>query len=237
MKKSFATLALSVITPIALFCTDVPESQPVNIDAVSETFGHLLVQNLKDPIIKINIEMMIKGMQDEIAGKPAPMTEEQYIAAINQLQQTELKKLAASNLEAANAFLAKNAKEKGVVVLDDGKLQYLIIKQGAGESVKEHSTPLINYTGTYIDGTVFNSSLEAGEPIALPLDQAITGFAQGIVGMKVGEIRKIFVHPDLGYGTRGQLPPNSLLIFEVEVIKANTDQEVVEIIEEESSVD
>jgi peptidylprolyl isomerase len=100
-------------------------------------------------------------------------------------------------------------------------LQYQIVKEGTGPEVKEHNSPQIQYTGKYIDGTVFGSSQDTGGPITIPLDQTIPGFSKGLVGMKEGEVRKIFVHPDLGYGKTGHLPPNSLLVFEVELIKAD----------------
>jgi len=72
---------------------------------------------------------------------------------------------------------------------------------------------------------VFGSSEETGGPITIPLDQTIPGFSKGLVGMKEGEKRRLFVHPDLGYGTMGQLPPNELLIFDIEVVKADTADE------------
>jgi len=97
---------------------------------------------------------------------------------------------------------------------------------------------LINYTGKYIDGTVFGSSETAGGPITVPIDQTIPGFSKGIVGMKEGEKRRLFVHPDMGYGTTGQLPPNSMLIFDIEVVKATSpDKDVTDAFQSKMSDD
>jgi peptidylprolyl isomerase len=131
--------------------------------------------------------------------------------------------LSEDNLKAADAFLAKNAQDSGVKTLVPGKLQYIVLHEGTGSLVPEHGTPSIKYTAKYIDGTVFDSSEAAGGPITIPLDQTIPGFSKGIAGMKEGEKRRLFVHPDLAYGKTGQLPPNSALIFEVEVVKAASD--------------
>ena len=146
------------------------------------------------------------------------MSEEEYVNSIDALQERAFASLAAENLQQAEAFLATNLSMPGMVVLEEGKLQYRIDAKGEGAQVESGGTPLIHYTGRYIDGSVFSTSRD-GDPIALPLDQTIPGFSRGIVGMHQGEKRTLFVHPNLGYGVCGQLPPNSLLVFEVEVIE------------------
>ena len=160
-------------------------------------------------------------MREGAAGKPSPLSDEEYEAMMLKVQEQAFKKVSETNLNAANEFLNKNAKEEGVVVLEPGKIQYKILEQGHGAVVQDHSSPLIQYVGKYEDGTVFGSSKDVGGAITIPVDQTIPGFGKGIVGMKEGEKRRIFVHPDLGYGTTGHLPPNSLLIFDVEVVKAD----------------
>lgn len=188
---------------------------------VSEAFGHFIGKSLKMPGVNFDLDQIIKGMREGYAGKPSPMNEKEYEAMMAKVQEQAYRQQSTENLKAANAFLEKNAKEKGVVVIEPGKLEYSILKEGTGEVVKEHDSPQIQYVGKFIDGTSFGNSQDAGGPITIPLDQTIPGFSKGIVGMKEGEKRKLFVHPDLGYGTSGHLPPNSLLIFEVEVLKAN----------------
>jgi peptidylprolyl isomerase len=157
---------------------------------------------------------------------------------MGELQEQALTAVSQKNLDEANAFLKKNAKEKDVIEIVPEKLQYIILKEGHEPAVEEHGSPQITYEGKYADGTVFGNSDSAGGPITVPLDQTIQGFSQGIKGMKEGEKRRLFVHPDLGYGTTGLLPPNSLLIFDVEVVKAQSpDKTIGEFFQGEESDD
>lgn len=190
------------------------------IKNISTALGHFLGRNLNTPGIHFDLESVIQGMRDGSAGKPAPMTEKEFEETMAQLQRRAYEKQAEVNLKAANDYLQNNAKQDKVVVVEPGKLQYLVLEQGNGPAVDSHGNPQINYTGKYIDGSVFSSSADLGGPINVPLDQTIPGFSKGITGMKEGEKRRLFIHPDYGYGTMGQLPPNSLLIFDIEVVKA-----------------
>ena len=88
--------------------------------------------------------------------------------------------------------------------------------------MQPHFSPVIKYTGTFLDGSVFGASTEEE---MITLDETIPGFSKGIVGMREGEKRTLYIHPELGYGSSGYLPPNSLLTFEIEVIKANANIE------------
>lgn len=201
---------------------NVKEFSQEEIAKISEALGHFIGKNLNTPGINFDLESVVKGIRDAAAGKPAPMSDQEYEEKMVQLQKNALAKLAEKNLSDANDFLGKNVKETGVIEIEPGKLQYQIIEQGNGATVQAGSRPLINYTGKLLDGTVFGRSSEVGGPITLPLDQTIPGFKKGIQGMKEGEKRRLFIHPDLAYGTLGHLPPNSLLIFEIEVVKADT---------------
>ena len=238
-------VVLAMITSGVAFTEDTSKEQVLkpsenaisqeDILKVSEAFGHFIGRNLNSPGIKLDLERMILGMRNGAAGKPAPMTDEEYDSLMANLQEKAFSSLADENLRAANEFLSKNAHAAGVIEIEPGKLQYIVLEEGHEPVITEHSTPLIHYTGKYMDGTVFGSSAEVGGPITLPLDQTIPGFRKGITGMKEGEKRRLFVHPDLGYGKSGQLPPNTLLIFEVEAIKANApEQEHLSAAESES---
>lgn len=199
-----------------------PDVKPEDIKKLSEAFGHFIGRNLNPPGVKFDLEEIVKGMRNGAAGKPAPMSDKEYEELMMKFQQVAYNQLSKDNLKAANDYLIENSKKDKVVVLEPGKLQYMILSEGNGPVVEPHSSPMINYTGKFLDGTVFGSSDEVGVPITIPLDQTIAGFSKGIVGMKEGEKRRLFVHPDLGYGTGGQLPPNALLIFDIELVKANS---------------
>ncbi|MBJ7448800.1 MAG: FKBP-type peptidyl-prolyl cis-trans isomerase [Parachlamydiales bacterium] len=215
-------------TKIAVASSDLQDQSKSNEDTidvsrVSEAFGHLIVTNLENPGFHFNIDAIIKGMKDAVAGLPSPMTEDQYEKAITSIQEKIFSEMASRNMSEANAFLDKNRREAGIVVVEEGKLQYRVTQPGQGKEVPQDGTPLITYTGRYLDGTVFGSSQESGAPVTLPLDRTIPGFRKGLVGMKEGEKRTLYIHPDLAYGMSGHLPPNSLLVFEIEVIEANRE--------------
>lgn len=192
-----------------------------NLDKVSEAFGHLIGKNIETLGVKFDVKHVIKGLQDATEGKKSPLSETECIQAISSAQEKAFKNQAAENLKKADEFLVKNAKETNVVSVAEGKIQYKIEKNGSGEEIKEHYSPLIRYVGKYIDGTVFGSSKE-DEMIAL--DESIEGFSKGLLGMKEGEKRTLYIHPDFAYKTSGYLPPNSLLTFEIDLVKANVPQ-------------
>ena len=190
---------------------------PASISKLSETYGHLVYKSLENPVLKLDFDAVMRGLQNAKAGKPAPMNEQEYEETINQLQEYAYEDLSNRNLKDAEKFLLDNKKKDGVKELEAGKLQYLVLQNGTGAVVTDELMPTIKYSGQYLDGTVFGSSESSGGPLSISLKQTIPGFREGILGMKVGEKRRIFIHPELGYGTSGQLLPNSLLIFDVEV--------------------
>lgn len=212
--------------PLVEAVVETPEkttAAPLTTDVskISEAFGHLIGKNLDSVGFKLDIAQVIKGLQDASSGKEAPMTETECVQAITAIQEAAFKQQATENLKKANEFLAQNMKQNGIISLEPGKLQYRVEKTGGGAVVEDHFSPLIRYKGKFIDGTVFGSSKEDE---LISLDEAMPGFTKGIIGMKEGEVRTLFIHPDLGYGTSGYLPPNSLLTFEIEVIKAHAPQ-------------
>lgn len=207
----FVTSSLAALEPLPEF----------DREKISETLGHLLVRQLKNPGFEFNFDKVVQGMQNERAGKASPMSEEEYEQIIYTIQENLFLQAAEKNLTQAVAFLRINSETAGVTQLDE-KLQYKITQAGKGEEVGPDSVPLIHYKGSLIDGTVFANSQERNEPLSLPMQQTISGFSKGLIGMKEGEKRTLYIHPELAHGISGQLPPNSLLIFEVEVVKANS---------------
>lgn len=235
-KNRFLALAgiLTAFTLGSLVAVDTAPKKPqdnqasqasnnVDMKKLSEAFGHFIGRNLKSPGVTFDMDSIIKGMRDGAEGKPAPMTDQEYETMMLKVQEIAFTKLADDNMKAADAFMAKNAQDSTIKAIVPGKLQYIILQEGKGPVVPENGTPSIKYTAKYIDGTVFDSSEAAGGPITIPLEQTIPGFSKGIAGMKEGEKRRLFIHPDLAYGKTGQLPPNSALIFEVEVVKTVGD--------------
>ena len=127
---------------------------------------------------------------------------------------------AAENLKAGEAFLAENKKRPEVVALPSG-LQYEILEAGTGPSPKNFHNVTCHYHGTLIDGTVFDSSVDRGEPISFPVDGVIPGWTEALQLMKEGDKWKIFIPSNLAYGEHGageKIAPNSTLVFEVELL-------------------
>lgn len=232
LTRPLALFGAALLTLSSALCANAPATAPAkedkveisqeDISKISEAFGHFIGRNLNTPGVKLDIEAVIKGIREGVAGKPAPMSDKDYEEKMLKLQKVAYTKIGEENLKAANDYLKDNSTKPKVVVVEPGKLQYVILEPGKGAEVQANGNPLINYSGKYIDGTLFGSSEEVGGPINIPLDQTIPGFSKGIQGMKEGEKRRLFVHPDLGYGTLGHLPPNSLLIFDIEVVKADS---------------
>lgn len=194
-------------------------AEEVDYDKLSETLGHLLVRHLVQPGFECKFDKVIKGIEDAQAGKPSPLSEEEYEQAIYAIQENLFLQAAEKNLVEAEGFLKDNKDREEVQEIDQ-KLQYRITKNGEGEAtVGPDSIPLIQYKGSLIDGTVFANS---DEPLHLPIKQSIPGLSRGLLGMKEGEKRILYIHPELAFGVSGNLPPNSLLIFEVEVVKTHT---------------
>ncbi len=189
---------------------------------LSKTFGNYLGKTLVSPAIGVpfDIDSLVEGIKDGAAGRPAPLDEQEYEQMLLSVQANYLKVMADKNLADAEKYLEDNAKKEGVKSLENGKLEYKILKEGNGPAAKEDSEVELNYSGKFIDGTEFGSSEQSG-PITITLDQTVPGFRKGLVGMKQGEKRELVIHPDLGYGTSGELPPNSLLIFDIELLKVN----------------
>lgn len=129
-------------------------------------------------------------------------------------------KTATLNIEQGEVFLAGNAKREGVTTTASG-LQYEVLQQGSGtKHPNAESTVNVHYHGTLTDGTVFDSSVERGEPISFPLNRVIKGWTEGVQLMKTGDKFRFFIPADLAYGNRsaGKIPPGSVLIFDVELL-------------------
>lgn len=129
-------------------------------------------------------------------------------------------KISAAKADPGEAFLAENAKKEGVKTTASG-LQYKVIKSGTGATPKPTDTVKVHYHGTLIDGTVFDSSVQRGEPITFPVTGVIPGWVEALQMMKVGDKWQLFIPAKLAYGEHSPtpaIPPNSVLIFEVELL-------------------
>jgi len=172
---------------------------------------------------KAEVDTLLKGIASAASGKESPYELEKIGPAMDEFmqkkQQSYVGKLKDKNSAANTAFFAKLKDNKAVVELPSG-LRYEIIKQGDGPAPKANETVKVHYTGTLIDGTVFDSSVQRGEPAEFPLDQVIPGWTEGIQKMNKGGKIKLYVPPQLAYGDDGRpgIPPGSTLVFDVELL-------------------
>ncbi|MDP5460505.1 FKBP-type peptidyl-prolyl cis-trans isomerase [Alishewanella sp. SMS8] len=175
--------------------------------------------------IPLDSALILRGVQDGMAGK-SEVSEEDIQALLTALDETyraEQAKVAeasaASAKAAGEAFLAENAKKEGVMVTESG-LQYEVVQAADGAKPVATDTVKVHYTGTLTDGTVFDSSVERGEPIEFPLNRVIPGWTEGVQLMNVGSKFRFTIPSELAYGERdmGTIAPHSVLVFEVELL-------------------
>ncbi|MCK5028066.1 MAG: FKBP-type peptidyl-prolyl cis-trans isomerase [Bacteroidales bacterium] len=189
-------------------------------DSVSYAIGVSFANSMKNlNIPELNLEKIYMAIGEVINNEEAKLTvsESQKIiqAYMTELKEYQIKE----NLIRANEFLEKNKKREGVIVLPNG-LQYEVLLEGSGESPVSTSKVKTHYKGTLLDGSVFDSSYDRGEPIDFQLGRVIKGWQEALKLMKPGAKWKLYIHPDLGYGERDteDIPANSLLIFDIELL-------------------
>lgn len=196
-------------------------------DKESYAIGRTVGFNIRRDSIKLSNDAFMRGVMDAWADSSHQlMTDEQcqevLIALRHEMseKQAEQAKAAASKGRAdGEAFLAKNAKEPGVVVTASG-LQYKVIKEGKGKKPTANSNVVVHYRGRLLDGRVFDSSYEKGEPVTFPLGNMIKGWIEGLQLMTPGSKYEFYIPADLGWGDAGagaQIPPGSVVVFEVDL--------------------
>lgn len=198
-------------------------------DKHSYMIGVLWGKQLQDIKDDVDIEVVKKGLGDAYKGEKVLMTdaEAQEISVefrtVLQKKREEQQKISATeNIKIGEEFLAKNKAVAGVKVTDSG-LQYQVITEGKGAKPKVNDQVKVHYTGTLINGTKFDSSVDRGQPATFPLNGVIAGWTEALQLMPVGSKYKLFIPGALAYGEQGQpqggIGPNEVLIFEVELLE------------------
>jgi FKBP-type peptidyl-prolyl cis-trans isomerase FklB len=208
------------------FGEDKPAQLTDQKDKFSYAIGLNIGMNFKRQNVDVNPDVFMSGIKDGVAGKPQ-MTMDQIrdtMVAFEKDMQAKQAEAGKKNETDANKFLADNKNKDGVKTTASG-LQYKVLKDGNGAQPKSTDNVTVNYRGTLMDGTEFDSSYKRNEPATFPVSGVIKGWTEALQLMKVGSKYQLFIPPNLAYGSQSpgaSIPPNSLLIFEVELMKVQS---------------
>ena len=234
MKKFNGTLVACLIFALApSFMTAEETKKPESLkERVSYSYGLMIARQLTERGIDLDLAQFSTAFETITAGGEPILSEDEVAAAFEENQKIVEKKQmedaekavegdSKKNLDEGKAFLAENAKKEGVKTTDSG-LQYEVMKEGDGAKPKATDEVSVHYHGTLIDGTVFDSSVDRGEPTSFPLNRVIPGWTEGVQLMPVGAKYKFTIPYSLAYGERGagaDIGPFSTLVFEVELLE------------------
>ena len=230
--KNFWILAIGSLLMTGCTETESAESNisessvtlETKLDSVCYGLGVDIADNLKGQGLgDLNVEAMAKGLQDILNDSELVISKEEVGPLLNEYMGQMQAKKAKEAAKEGEEFLAINATKKGVVTLESG-MQYEVLTSGSGATPGLNDKVTTHYTGTLIDGTVFDSSVERGQPASFPVSGVIKGWTEALQLMKEGDKWKLYIPYDLAYGDRGagaDIGPYSTLIFEIELISVD----------------
>lgn len=227
MKRQIVAAGLVVMAGTALVGCNREGKKPETVEQrAAYSVGYVSGKSSAAQAPKLDIDQFMAGFRDAYAKRDSKLTDEEMRAALSAYEETlrkeaemARKKSAIEGASAGAAFLAENAKKPGVKTTDSG-LQYEVITEGKGAKPKATDVVKVHYEGKLVDGTVFDSSRQRGEPIEFPLNRVIPGWTEGVQLMNVGSRYKLTIPANLGYGEdgAGPIPPNAVLVFDVELL-------------------
>jgi len=228
--KSSSSQAAKPATGTATTATKKPVPKPFTLttekDKASYAFGLNMGEGMRKNFVDLDPNIILRGLKDGLAGGKTLMTDEEVKTALtafqNELrkeQQARLQAMAETNKKTADTFLAENKAKDGVVALPSG-LQYKILQAGDGPKPDASDVVVCNYKGTLLDNSEFDSSYKRGQPASFAVTGVIRGWTEALQLMPVGSKWQLFIPPDLAYGVSGRpgIPPNSVLVFEIELL-------------------
>jgi len=220
--KAIVIISVAFSFAVAAFAEEKPPQLKDLKDKASYSIGLNVGMNIKRQNVDVNQDAFTAGFKDALAGRKPLMTEQEVreaMMAFEKDMQQKQNDAAQKNSADAQKFMTENKSKEGVKTTGSG-LQYKVMKEGSGAQPKATDTVTVNYRGTLTDGTEFDSSYKRGQPATFPVSGVIKGWTEALQMMKVGSKYQLFIPPDLGYGANGQraIPPNSVLIFEVELM-------------------
>lgn len=190
-------------------------------DKVSYSLGMMIGDRILRQYDEVNYELLMEAMKAQKDGSDTKLTMEEAQMALQAQQEQAASVAAEANASVGMKFLEENKAKEGVSVTDSG-LQYEVMEEADGPKPSVDDTVSVHYTGTLIDGTVFDSSVERGEPASFPLKGVIPGWTEGLQLMNVGSKFRFVIPSDLAYGDRGAgeaIGPGETLVFDVELLE------------------
>ena len=201
-----------------------------NKEKISYIIGRDMAANFKKQGIEIDADFLLRVLKEALTGTQSKLSQDEVQDAMMELQQLMQSRQAGAhsriaeiNKEEGEAFLAENKNREGVITLPSG-LQYMVLREGTGATPGKTDKVTTHYHGTLIDGTVFDSSYERGQPATFPVNGVISGWTEALTKMKEGAKWRLFLPSNLAYGAQGagdDIGPNATLIFDVELISVN----------------
>lgn len=227
MKLRHLAASVAVLTLVLAGCdnkTVVSSDLKTPAQKASYGIGLSMGKNLsQDGMDDLDSQAVALGIEDALSGTEQRLSDDELMEAFSFLQERAQERMSALNDAAAKTgadFLEENAQRDGVVTTESG-LQYEVVTEADGAQPKINDTVSVHYQGTLIDGTVFDSSIDRGEPVEFPVGGVIPGWVEGLQLMSVGEKYKFYIPSELAYGAQSPtpaIPANSTLIFEVELL-------------------
>lgn len=195
-----------------------------NMDSVSYGFGVLIAKNLQQQgVDTLNVEAFTKAVEDVMKGNDLEIDIDAANKMVQEFMQAQQSKQHEGIINEGKEFLAANGQREEVITTASG-LQYEVLTPGTGEKPAASSKVTVHYTGKLLDGSVFDSSVDRGEPASFGVTQVIAGWTEALQLMEVGAKWRLFIPYNLAYGERGAggaIPPYATLIFDVELISIN----------------
>ncbi len=202
------------------------------VERFSYAFGYMFTKSYLQQGVEFSPEYFSQAMNDAVKGNECLYSDEElnavfqeYQVKLTEQQKAAQAKVSAANMEEAVSFLAANKTREGVIETESG-MQYEVVVEGDGERPTADDVVTVNYKGSFINGTVFESSYDSGKPVTFALNAVIPGWTEGLQLMPVGSKYRFYLHPDLAYKELGSAPkigPNKLLIFEIELLSIDPD--------------
>ena len=219
-------VAQAAVEAEALAPTDFPEASTAQkVLEASEAIGVLMAKSIQSLGINFDTDKIVQGFKDALQGREKLKSEMECVEIFSHAQEAVFKEKAAENLKKTEEFLNQNKTALGIQELEANKLQYKVEKEGTGPIVDENCTPIIRYTAKFLDETIEEPSKDESR-INLREEELIVGFKKALIGMKEGEKRTVYIHPDLAFKTQEySRHTNSLLTYEIEVVKADAPAE------------